>query len=178
MRFFTPAETAAWCEGQWGPLSARGQPEWPSTQEHHVRVDIPQSFTRLTWFCQHLEHSLQPWDTCLLWVAEWGVWRSSENWHLYYKLRQSYGDLRLLHEAPGHLFLRHEAPDLVSFVQVGILCGWDMHLLPTSGYTRAFLSHDEFVEFASDDNNPGLVAEFAAPLTGEPGKRREKEEGR
>jgi len=48
----------------------------------------------------------------LVWITEWGIWGSSENWHLYYTLRQSYGDLRLLHEAPGHLFLGHESEDL------------------------------------------------------------------
>jgi hypothetical protein len=78
--------------------------------------------------------------------------------HLYYRLRQSYSDWRLLHEAPGHLFLKHEAVDLVSFLEVGILAGWDMHLLPTNGYGRAFVSHDEWVAFASDANNPQLVA--------------------
>jgi len=164
MRFLTPAETKDWCEQSEIRLGAKGTPERPSIEQHHVRLDIPQAFTRLTWFCQHLERSLQPRDTCLAWVTDWGVWGSSENLHLYYKLRQSYGDPRLLHEAPGHLFLRYEAADLVSFLQVGILCGWDIHLLPTVGYARAFVSHDEFVEFASDDSNAALVTEFAAPL--------------
>ena len=52
----------------------------------------------------------------LLWITEWSIWPSSENWHLHYKLRHSYGDLRLLHEAPGHLFLGHESEDLASFL--------------------------------------------------------------
>jgi hypothetical protein len=56
-----------------------------------------------------------------------------------------------------------EAYDLVSFVQVGILCGWDMHLVPTSSYARAFLSHDEYVEFGAD--NPALIEEFADLLS-------------
>ena len=107
---------------------------------------------------------MQPWETCLLWVTGWDIWTSSEDLHLYYKLRQSYGDHRLLYEAPGHLFLGYEASDLVSFLEVGILFGWDMHLLPTGGYARAFVSHDEFVEFASDDDNPDLVSAFAAPF--------------
>jgi hypothetical protein len=40
----------------------------------------------------------------LVWITEWFIWGSSENWNLYYKLRQSYGDLRLLPEAPGIRF--------------------------------------------------------------------------
>jgi hypothetical protein len=116
---------------------------------------------------------LQPRDACLLWVTAWDIWPSSENLHLFYRLRQSYGELRLLPEAPGHLFLRYEAADLVSFLQVGIICGWDMHLLPTVGYAQAFVSHDEYLEFASDDNNPYLVKDFAEALTkGSAEKRR------
>jgi hypothetical protein len=49
------------------------------------------------------------------------------------------------------LFLEFEVPDLVSFVEVGLIAGWDMHLIPTIGYGRVFLSHDEWVEFAMDD---------------------------
>jgi hypothetical protein len=164
MRFLTVAESRLWCEQSEIRLTATGSPERPSTEPHHVRAAIPQSFTKLTWFCQHLERSLQPRDTCLAWVTVWGVWASSENLHLYYKLRQSYGDVRLLHEAPGHVFLRHEVPDLVSFLEVGIICGWDIHLLPTVAYARAFVSHDEYVEYASDDSNPTLVTDFGAPL--------------
>jgi hypothetical protein len=54
----------------------------------------------------------------LLFVTEWDIGPSSENWHLYYKLRQTYGDNRLLRDAPGHLFLEHEAEDLASFLQL------------------------------------------------------------
>lgn len=151
------------------PFDDRGRPLRPDVEQHHVIRDIPTSFTRLTWFCQHLEHSLQPRDACLLWVTGWGVWPSSENLHLYYRLRQSYNDWRLLHEAPGHLFLKYEAVDLVSFLEVGVLAGWDMHLLPAAGYGRAFVSHDEWVAFASDANNPQLVTDFADVLEGDPG---------
>jgi hypothetical protein len=63
-------------------------------------------------------------------------------------LRQSYGDHRLLDEAPGHLFLNYESADVVSFVQLGLLSGWDMHLVPSFGYGVVFASHDGWVEFA------------------------------
>jgi hypothetical protein len=56
-------------------------------------------------------------------ISEWGIWPSSENWHIYYKLRQSYGDHHSLAEAPGHLFLEHEAEDLASFLQLAMLNG-------------------------------------------------------
>ncbi|HEY2376026.1 MAG TPA: hypothetical protein VGH98_08640 [Gemmatimonadaceae bacterium] len=54
----------------------------------------------------------------------------------------------------------------MTFVQVGILCGWDIHLIPLVGYNRAFVSHDEFVEFCADDANGDMVHQFAAELGG------------
>ena len=73
----------------------------------------------------------------------WGIWPSSENWHLYYRLRQSYGDYRLLEETPGHLFLKHESEDLASFLQLAILNGWGRYLLAEADYVNVFFSHDE-----------------------------------
>ena len=51
----------------------------------------------------------------------------------------------------------------MSFIQIAVLAGFDAHLItdPT-GYSRAFLSHDEFVEFGANDDNPELVLEFLA----------------
>jgi len=77
-----------------------------------------------------------------------------------------------MHEAPAHLFLSYESPDLITFLEIGILSGWDMHLIPAVGYARAFVSHDEFVKFAANEHNRDLVAEFSKPLVtgGIPGR--------
>ena len=162
MRFLTLEETKLLCKNSGFVLSDKGSLSLPSQEKHCVHLDIPKSYTKLTWFCEHLEFSLRPRENCLLWITDWGIWH--ENLHLYYRLRQSYGDNKLIHEAPGHLFLNYESADLISFIQTAIICGWDAHLLSTVGYSRAFISHDEFVEFASDENNPDLVNEFAKEL--------------
>jgi len=83
-------------------------------------------------------------------VTDFGIFPSNENLHLYYRLRQSYGDLRLLREATGHLFQEYEDADLASFLQLGIVNGWDMHVFPDLQYgepdtARAFLCHDEWI---------------------------------
>jgi hypothetical protein len=156
MHFLSMAESTAWCEGQVS-LTPRGEPTQPSHQSRYAHVPVSSEVA----FCRQLENALRPRDEILLWVTESDVWRSSENLHLYYHLRQSYGDLRQLHEAPGHLFHPFEAADLVSFLQVGILSGWDMHLVPSEGCVRAFVSHDEFVDFTADDPTSELIDEFA-----------------
>jgi hypothetical protein len=161
MRVLSVAEAKAWCTDR-VPLTERGFPIHPSQERHYARAPVSTDVA----FCRQLEQALQPREACLLWVTDWGVWGSSENLHLYYRLRQSYGELRLLDEAPAHLFLDYEAADLISFLQVGLLCGWDMHLIPAVGYARLFVSHDEFVEFVAEDANPELVVEFAAKIGG------------
>jgi hypothetical protein len=151
MKTLTVAESAKWCTTRGIELDTRGMPRHPGKDLHYLRFEVPTSVHRLAWFCRFIEAKLQPRNQCLLWVTSWGVWESSENWHLYYRLRQSYKDSRLLEEAPGHLFLEFETHDLVSFLQVGLTAGWDMHLLPSGGYSRAFMSHDGWVEFALVD---------------------------
>lgn len=104
-------------------------------------------FCMAHWISQHLLYR-QP---ALLWITEWSIWPSSENWHLYYRLRQSYGDQRLLHEAPGHLFLEHESEDLASFAEVAMLNGWGGYILTHANYVNMFFSHDEYIDFFTEN---------------------------
>jgi hypothetical protein len=78
-------------------------------------------------FCRAVERAMRPYRACLLWLTETQIWHSSTNWHLYYRLRQSYGGYRREEDAPGHLFLDYEVADLVSFFQVAMLAGFDAH---------------------------------------------------
>jgi hypothetical protein len=160
MHFLSPAECREWVR-EIAPLDSRAVPEHPGRSSRYARGPV----TPTTELCRRIEQALTPRESLLLWVTDWGIW-SAENLHLYYRLRQSYGDLRQLEDAPGHLFHSYEAADLVSFLQVAILNGWDAHLIPYAGYARAFVSHDEYVELAADAANPEVVTEFAAGLAG------------
>lgn len=167
MHFLSPSECRDWCGSGRIPFDANGTPLPPNRERYYVRSPLPRDFTELLPFCRTLERLLQPRRACLLWVTESDIWHSSANLHLYYRLRQSYGDRRQLDEAPGHLFLDYEAVDLVSFIQLAALSGFDAHLIPdATGYSRAFVSHDEFVEFSAKDANPELVQEFADAVGG------------
>jgi hypothetical protein len=110
---------------------------------------LPETPGQLTWLCRFISEALKPRYECLLWVKAVGT-LSAENLHLYYRLRQSYGDQRLLREAPGHLFLEHEDADLASFLQLGIVNAWDMHVFPELAYgendtARAVICYDEWI---------------------------------
>src|SRR3569833_2996436 len=141
MRFYTDKE----CE-QWLSERKRVKPDTvPESQVEMVSYPAKpyQIFALAQWMAQSLTYR-QP---TLIWATEWDIWPSSENWHLYYAIRHSYGDVRLLHEAPGHLFLGHEAEDLASFIQLAMLNGWGGYILTYADYVNAFFSHDEFIKF-------------------------------
>ena len=150
MRFFTPQECIDWCEFLGIPLDGE-RPFRKLSHPYRLRCSCPARLSQLFWFSGSIENALQPRRSCLVWATESGVWPSSENEHLYYRFRQSYSDHRLLHEAPGHLCLQYEKAEVSTLVYLGILFGWDIHLIPTAGYAQAFVCHDEWVEIGFDD---------------------------
>src|ERR1700676_3036622 len=108
LRFYTTEECEDWLRGR-----KRRKPDAiPDTCTERVRY--PPEPYRFFFVAHWIATSLTYRMPTLLWITEWGIWPSSENWHLYYRLPQIYGDQRLLHEAPGHLFLEHELEDLAS----------------------------------------------------------------
>jgi len=141
MRFYTNEECEEWLRGR-----ERGLPGAVPGMTTE-RFSLPDKPGRIRYLCFLIAVSLTYRKPTLLWITEWGIWPSSENWHLYYKLRQSCADNRLLHEAPGHLFLEYETEDLASFLQLAMLNGWGGHLLTDANYVNAFFSHDEYIDF-------------------------------
>ena len=63
------------------------------------------------------------------------------------------GDVRFLHEAPGHLFLTHEMEDFATILQMSLLNGWGGYVLTSANVVNAFFSHDEYIEFYADDDS-------------------------
>jgi hypothetical protein len=146
LRFYTKEECETW-------LSDRQRRKPDTMPDVRVeRIEYPTEHYRVFFFAHWVASELTYRRPTLLFITEWGVWPSSENWHMYYKLRETYGDNRLLHEAPGHLFLEHEAEDLASFLQLSMLNGWGGYVLTEANYVNAFFSHDEYIEFFGDND--------------------------
>jgi hypothetical protein len=80
----------------------------------------------------------------LLWITEYGIWPSSENLHLYYKLRHSYNEHRALGDAPGNEFMYFEEADLATFIDLVIQFGWGGFLFG-SAKVYMTISHDEWM---------------------------------
>lgn len=158
MRFYTKQECEAWLCGL-----ERTKPDAVPEMEME-RIAYPTEPYRIFVMAHWIANSLTQQMPTLLWITEWGIWPSSENWHLYYKLRHAYEDLRLVDEAPGHLFLGHESEDLASFLQIALLNGWGGYILTQADYVNAFFSHDEYIDFfaKSDGNLAEVRREFGA----------------
>jgi hypothetical protein len=145
MRFYTKAECDDWlqCRGRAKPDAAGT----PAALRLSFPEDISGPFRWANWIAKNLTYG----EPTLVWIIEWGIFSSCENLHLYYTLRHAANDFRLMEEAPGHLFLKHETSLLTSFLQVAMLNGWGGYVLNGIGYADAFFSHDEFFDFYSDD---------------------------
>jgi hypothetical protein len=144
MRFYTKEECETW-------LSGRERVLLDATSGIQTeRLNYPSEPHRIFFIARWIATTLTFQRPSLLWITEWGIWPSSENWHLYYKLRQTYGDHRLLHDAPGHLFLEYESEDFASFLQIATLNGWGGFVLTEAHYVNAFFSHDEYIDFFAE----------------------------
>jgi hypothetical protein len=143
MKFMTATECREWLISQGVSVGAEGMPERYPPLKPVLRFELPTAPHQLAWLCRFITDSLMDRREGLLWIKEFGTFPSTENLHLYYRVRQSYADLRLLREAPGHLFLAHEAVDVQTFLLMGIVNGWEMHLFPGESETsRAIFAHD------------------------------------
>jgi hypothetical protein len=147
LRFYTNAECDQWLSGR-----QRQKPD-ADPAVRSLRIAYPPKPHAVFGLARCIATSITYREPTLLWVTEWGIWPSSENWHLYYRLRQSFGDLRLLHEAPGHLFLEHEAEDLASYLQLAMLNGWGGYVLTHANLVNAFFSHDEYIDFFAEQES-------------------------
>ena len=99
--------------------------------------------------------ALGEWQEALLWITEWGVWPSSENWPRYYAARGDRGERLSLDAKPGHLFAASETSDLALFLMLVMEQAWGAHLLvidAAGSLTRHItISHDEWFEFRSSE---------------------------
>lgn len=159
MRFYTQQQ----CE-EWLAQRKRVRPDQDQSLPAE-RFEYPREAYRFFAVAGATARSITYRQSALLWVTEWGIWPSSENWQLYYKLRHTYGDYQLLHDAPGHLFLEYESEDLGTFLQLAMLNGWGGYILTQANYVNVFFSHDEYMDFFTKipENISDVRACFAKP---------------
>jgi hypothetical protein len=122
------------------PLDDRGV---PATSDQRHEFPIPaDSGQRIHLVASDLSAHLGAPET-LVWYTDWGVWPSSERPHIFERFRASYGETRHVSEAPAQVFGASEGEDLLSFVTLGVLFLWDVHVVVPKKMSL-FYSHDEW----------------------------------
>jgi len=151
MQFLSSQECEKWLHDR-----QRGLPH-ESLETPAERIPFPTEPYRYFFFARWIAKSLTFELPALLWINEWEIWPNSENWHLYYTLRQSNHTTDLLEKSPGHLFLGYETEALCSFLQLAMLNGWDGYLLTQADHVNLFFSHDEYIDFFGRNYDLGEI---------------------
>ena len=95
-----------------------------------------------------------------LYVTGWSV--CTEHLDLFYGYRRSVGDLRLLMEAPVHVFERNEEDALVSVLCMVFFFFWDAWVFDLAGRSLLRICHDGWMEVRAGDES--AAKEIAAEL--------------
>jgi hypothetical protein len=84
-----------------------------------------------------------------LYVTGWGV--ATEHLDLFYGYRRSFGDLRLLMEAPVHIFDPTENEAFVSILSRAFFFSWDIWVFDLAGRWVLRTSHEGWFEVRARD---------------------------
>ncbi len=92
-------------------------------------------------------------EEALLWINEYGIWPSCEDWVLFDGFRRSLGEDSPLYEKPGHIFSKEDIQSLGSLLAMVFYFFWGAVLVSTTKDTIIRISHDEFIDiFVKDED--------------------------
>lgn len=154
MKFYENIENCDWCKQRGLSIERATDIEYASLQ-HCVNYGFEEEgrLVRTREASQSLLKTIGEWDEILVWITQWEVWPSSEDWPDYYNWRGQRNEKRSLWKAPGHLFGKSEQSDLSELLIKIMDNGWDAHVLICHGQSiddiRAFVSHDGFFDVFS-----------------------------
>jgi hypothetical protein len=78
--------------------------------------------------------------------------KTYHNQHLYYTLRQTYGDIQPLMEARGHRFLRCEVADRTTFLQLALIGRWTFWMTCSTRHVIIEGQGDERIVVSTDSS--------------------------
>lgn len=85
-------------------------------------------------------------EEALLWITEWGIWPSCEDWKLFYVFRESIGEHRPLIEKPSHLFSSQDLDSVTSIVSMVLYFLWGALIISPANNLIIRISHDEIMD--------------------------------
>lgn len=159
MFFMSRDEAARWAQAQGLVAESLAGDVVDSNAKGSIRVDYGEQVSSYALACRLAQAMGNVPEVCL-WVTEYGIWPSVENLHLYYKLRECYGDHRNLSEAPAHKFLSFERADLTSFLQLFLEFRWGGRIISSPCWTTVHVSHDGWFAVETEERRAEITALF------------------
>lgn len=136
MQFLDVGEIRSWSGGRdWLDLDRKDQ--YVGFSVGRFRISSASEKTPW-WFIESAIDALQFWEEALLLIGEANP--VTPHLHLFYALRRSYGETKLVRETPGHLFLRFERQDLLTFVNMVYMNEWSARVVTSQDYGRLAMS--------------------------------------
>lgn len=111
-------------------------------------------------------------STILLYITSWTIWPSSGHLDLLDGYRRSLGENRQLKEAPLHVLSQGDEATFTSILALVLYFVFDAEIFDTRGATLVTISHDEWIEFRSEDRRVShLISQWASRFQLEPLKK-------
>ena len=110
----------------------------------NILFPAPEAHSHVLPFARRLLKMASPNSGLLIMPSEWGVWPSSENWHLYHFVRTSCGGNQSLQERPCHVFGVEETDLALDYIYLFLLFSWDFYVFAFHEDDLLFVSHDGF----------------------------------
>jgi hypothetical protein len=85
-------------------------------------------------------------DESLLWIDEYGIWKSCEDWILFDGFRQFLGEGSPLYEKPGHIFSRKDLDSVCSLLAMTLYFCWGAVIVKADKSLVIRISHDEILD--------------------------------
>ena len=133
------AAAREWCRSQGAALGRRG---FPVASGPSLDFAIPNDAGARVALVAEQVSAMSGRDV-LVWFDDWSVWPSGERMHIFTRFLASYGHHSPLIDVPAFLFATDEYEDMVSFVTIGVLFLWDVHVVGAGAAPLLFYSHDE-----------------------------------
>jgi len=85
----------------------------------------------------------------LLWINEYGIWPSCEDFNLFDGFRRSLGEKEPVYIRPGHLFCVEDIDNIQSIIAMVLYFVWGALIVTESKDIIVRISHDEYIDIYS-----------------------------
>jgi hypothetical protein len=118
---------------------------------HHVSYLLPRDTGKKTSIARVLTGCVDATEPGLFWITGWSVFPTCQNMSLFDRYRQSLGESRPIHAAPGHVFGESDLWDVECLLDLVLYFYWDATLFECAGSIVVRISHDEWFSVYAKD---------------------------